>query len=311
MSLHQYMHLKDPSTRPINSIMAQIAAGLEHIHACRIMHRDIKPANILIGLLTLSVRLADFGIAHPIGRPGRSYTLEVCTLPYRAPEILLGDSAYGPAIDVWSMALIHLELFEDKRACDGDGTLWGTLVDIFKLVGTPDDSTYPGISKLKNYHPEWPRFRPRSPACLPEIAVKALRACPTDRPSAAAYARELVRKRKRRLDCRDNLQGALALPPPAEVSKLRSRYNRELAAFDRGTVRSATALITAFDRVEDATPARVAAAVLVASKLYELSDIDVDEISRSWAVRTDDVLVEEARIATLLGRRKEEVVTVD
>ena len=37
-----------------------------------------------------SIKLADFGLARAFGFPVRTYTHEVVTLWYRAPEILLG-----------------------------------------------------------------------------------------------------------------------------------------------------------------------------------------------------------------------------
>jgi hypothetical protein len=55
------------------------------------MHRDLKPSNILIGEDNKTIKLADFGLARTFGLPLKSYTHEVATLRYRAPEILLGS----------------------------------------------------------------------------------------------------------------------------------------------------------------------------------------------------------------------------
>ncbi len=54
------------------------------------MHRDLKPSNLLIDLAGTQLKLADFGLARTFGLPLKSYTHEVVTLWYRAPEILLG-----------------------------------------------------------------------------------------------------------------------------------------------------------------------------------------------------------------------------
>ena len=39
--------------------------------------------------------------------PVRSYTHEVVTLWYRAPEILLGQRTYAPAVDMWSIGTVR------------------------------------------------------------------------------------------------------------------------------------------------------------------------------------------------------------
>lgn len=50
------------------------------------------------------VKIADFGLAR-IFFPGRDmhYTNRVVTLWYRAPELLLGQTNYSAAIDMWSV----------------------------------------------------------------------------------------------------------------------------------------------------------------------------------------------------------------
>ena len=56
--------------------------------------RDLKPQNLLIDAHG-SIKLADFGLARAFGFPVRTYTHEVVTLWYRAPEILLGMMGRG------------------------------------------------------------------------------------------------------------------------------------------------------------------------------------------------------------------------
>jgi serine/threonine protein kinase len=80
--------------------MFQLLAGLNFCHARRILHRDLKPQNLLIDR-SGALKLADFGLARAFGIPVRTYTHEVVTLWYRAPEILLGQQQYSTPVDMW------------------------------------------------------------------------------------------------------------------------------------------------------------------------------------------------------------------
>lgn len=57
------------------------------------------------------IKVADFGLARTFQVPLQTYTSGVVTLYYRAPEILLGCSKYGPELDVWSIGCIFGGLF--------------------------------------------------------------------------------------------------------------------------------------------------------------------------------------------------------
>jgi serine/threonine protein kinase len=117
----------------VQLIAFQVFHGLADMHAMRFMHRDVKPHNILIdfresawedcharGLPVPSkpriprVVLADLGLARSFAdvdaAEARQKTNEVVTLWYRAPEVVLGSVAYGPAIDVWSLGCVLGEL---------------------------------------------------------------------------------------------------------------------------------------------------------------------------------------------------------
>lgn len=51
------------------------------------------------------------------------YTHDVAVLHYRSPEVLLGSTKYSPAIDVWSIGCIFVELFLRKPVFQGDSEI--------------------------------------------------------------------------------------------------------------------------------------------------------------------------------------------
>lgn len=87
------------------------------------MHRDLKPSNLLIDQKERTVKIADFGLARSFGLPLKSYTHEVVTLWYRAPEVLLGSKVYSPAVDIWSVGCIFFELAHMKPLFFGESEI--------------------------------------------------------------------------------------------------------------------------------------------------------------------------------------------
>jgi serine/threonine protein kinase len=87
------------------AVLRQMCEGMEHCHENRVIHRDIKPQNVLVSQ-DLRIKLADFGLARTYSLPMRSYTHEVVTLWYRAPEILLGEQKYTTAVDMWAIGCV-------------------------------------------------------------------------------------------------------------------------------------------------------------------------------------------------------------
>ena len=82
----------------------------------------MKPQNLLIDKQG-NLKLADFGLARAIGIPVRTYTHEIVTLWYRAPEVLLGSKHYSTAVDMWSVGCIFAEMATGTPLFPGDSEI--------------------------------------------------------------------------------------------------------------------------------------------------------------------------------------------
>ncbi len=93
------------------------------------------------------MKIADFGLARAVCIPIRAYTHEVVTLWYRAPEILLGCKRYSLGVDIWSVGCILAELACKRALWPGDSEI-DMLMRIFRILGTPNDTMWPGITSM-------------------------------------------------------------------------------------------------------------------------------------------------------------------
>lgn len=150
----------------VKSYLYQILRGIAYCHSHRVLHRDLKPQNLLIDRKTNSLKLADFGLARAFGIPVRTFTHEVVTLWYRAPEILLGSSHYSTPVDVWSVGCIFVEMVNQRPLFPGDSEI-DELFKIFRILGTPNEEVWPGVSSLPDFKSSFPKWLPMD---LKEIA---------------------------------------------------------------------------------------------------------------------------------------------
>eukprot|EP00916_Digyalum_oweni_P011069 GHVL01018401.1.p1 GENE.GHVL01018401.1~~GHVL01018401.1.p1 ORF type:complete len:226 (+),score=23.18 GHVL01018401.1:24-701(+) len=132
--LKQYMRSFGYSTplapEMVRSIMFQILNGVAFCHSHRFFHRDLKPQNMLIDEDGI-VKLADFGLARAFSVPLRTFTHEVVTLWYRAPEILLGCRNYALPVDIWSAGCVFYEMSTGVPLAPGDSEI-DTLYKLFR-----------------------------------------------------------------------------------------------------------------------------------------------------------------------------------
>ncbi len=106
--------------RQLAMIGAQIAFGLESLHAHGILHGDLKPQNILAvpagGPTTwpASIRLVDFGLATLLGRDDAGHR---GTPGYAAPEVVRGEPP-SVASDLFGLGAVLFALGTGRRVAD-------------------------------------------------------------------------------------------------------------------------------------------------------------------------------------------------
>ncbi|CAN8239348.1 unnamed protein product [Cochlearia groenlandica] len=222
----------------IKCYMQQLFRGLEHCHRRGILHRDIKGSNLLInneGVL----KIGDFGLAN-FYRSDRDLQLtsRVVTLWYRAPELLLGATEYGPAIDLWSAGCILTELFAGKPIMPGR-TEVEQMHKIFKLCGSPSEdywtrTTLPLATSFKPNQPYKPVLAEtfnHFPSSALSLINKLLSIEPEKRGSCASVLRSEFFTTEPLPANPSNLP---SYPPSKELdAKLRNEEARKLRVEDR------------------------------------------------------------------------------
>lgn len=159
--------------RQVKVFTYQLLCGILFCHDNRVLHRDLKPQNLLINSKG-QLKLGDFGLARAFGIPVNTFSNEVVTLWYRAPDVLLGSRTYSTSIDLWSAGCILAEMFSGRPLFPGTNND-DQLQRIFKLMGTPNERTWPGVSSLPNYRPDFPAYAPQDlRAIIPQIEPAAL-----------------------------------------------------------------------------------------------------------------------------------------
>ncbi len=105
---------------------SRLFAALAHAHQCAVYHRDVKPENILV-TADGEPMLLDFNLSFGMHLEGSSIEKSFGgSLAYMSPEqlsSLLGKSpisSVGAASDVYSMAIVLVELLYGQRPADED-----------------------------------------------------------------------------------------------------------------------------------------------------------------------------------------------
>ncbi|KAK9892289.1 hypothetical protein WA026_019096 [Henosepilachna vigintioctopunctata] len=206
-------------------------SGVSYMHNNHIMHRDLKPSNLLISHSGI-LKIADFGLARIYKKTDlRTYSHQVATRWYRAPELLYGSRTYTPKVDIWSVGCILGEMIHRKPLFPGETDI-EQLAIVLGTLGTPDEIIWPGVTSLPDYNKisfshtspkSWKTVIPDGDKQSLNIIATMLQYNEAERPSAEEAL---------------NHDFFFVAPVPASlqempiINDIKTKMNRKLATFD-------------------------------------------------------------------------------
>ncbi|XP_048090328.1 striated muscle preferentially expressed protein kinase isoform X5 [Alosa alosa] len=138
-----------------------ILQGLEYLHSRRILHLDIKPDNIMVTNMNV-IKIVDLGSAQSFNPLTlRTYSRDLATLEFSAPELLKGD-VVGPPADMWGVGvLVYIMLsgrlpFQEKDPKQTETKILAAKFDATKLYPNVSQSASAFLKKTLNGYP-WSR----------------------------------------------------------------------------------------------------------------------------------------------------------
>jgi hypothetical protein len=148
-SLYEWASRRNPSSRQVLRLLAQVARALEATHAVGGVHRDVKGTNVLVRAGDGRALLTDFGAGHYRGAGTlTSKLLAPGTLAYRSPEAWAFVNAF----------LRHPTAHYPASACDD---LFALGVTAYRLVTDEyPPTTQPGESGSEVWRVGGPGARP-------------------------------------------------------------------------------------------------------------------------------------------------------
>jgi serine/threonine protein kinase len=123
-----------------------------------VIHRDIRLANIVWNNNNPdTLKLIDFGSARLVDRVNEtgfdSFTSVIGSSPYRSPEALLGSSEYGSKLDIWSVGVTILNMFNERFVFGAEND-YNVLTKIISSLGINNEQ-----SRFLSTLPNWEEYR--------------------------------------------------------------------------------------------------------------------------------------------------------
>eukprot|EP00927_Polykrikos_kofoidii_P063435 TRINITY_DN5824_c0_g1_i1.p1 TRINITY_DN5824_c0_g1~~TRINITY_DN5824_c0_g1_i1.p1 ORF type:complete len:655 (+),score=75.63 TRINITY_DN5824_c0_g1_i1:57-1967(+) len=175
----------------------QLFDATAYLHDIGVCHRALSTECVLVNATIDRLSLSDFG--HSLDQAIALSSQIPCEgwLMNRSPEMLLGDATAVSEADVWALGCIVSELATCSYAFLADGTEVGVLMRMFNVLGTPTETTWPGVERLRHFSPGFPKFkgkgvgllaRPDKPLSKQSVAFisRVLQCNPAERPSCRA-----------------------------------------------------------------------------------------------------------------------------
>lgn len=105
------------------ALFHDIVSGVQHAHEHGLVHRDLKPGNVLMDLRRGRVvpRISDFGMVKDTAGPATTRAgVAMGTLQYAAPEQLLDAASADHRADLFSLGVLLVELLTGRLPFFGD-----------------------------------------------------------------------------------------------------------------------------------------------------------------------------------------------
>ncbi|GAB6026844.1 hypothetical protein CHUAL_013451 [Chamberlinius hualienensis] len=140
------------SIKSLTKVASSLFDVLNFLRALNIIHADIKPENLLLDN-ELGVCVIDFGNSfkctpEEVNLYEEDYDIQ--TLPYRAPEVIVGVEI-GFAADLWSVGCILAEIYLGRKLFSGE-TPADVLQSIVSILGFLPQHYSPGKFSKKYEH---------------------------------------------------------------------------------------------------------------------------------------------------------------